>query len=73
MEQVPQIYLDELAKAHGNISAIMRVLNAVEQGYYIPMEALLDSVRSLSTDLSQMNPNAYIFGYNNGGFYAVCV
>jgi len=62
MEQVPQIYLDELAKAHGNMSATMHVFNAVEQGQYIPMETLLDSVRSMSTDLSKQAPNAYIFG-----------
>jgi hypothetical protein len=39
----------------------MRVLNAVEDGQYIPLDNLLDSIRSLSTDISKHQPNAYIF------------
>lgn len=48
MEAVPQIYIDKLRQAHGNISATLDVLKNVESEQYIPLEDLMESLESMS-------------------------
>tara|TARA_B100001989_G_scaffold248117_1_gene221293 strand:- start:2257 stop:3222 length:966 start_codon:yes stop_codon:yes gene_type:complete len=65
MEPVPQIYIDQLHEAKGNIKATLHVLNNVEREQYIPLDDLLDTVRNMSAAMPQKirdRVNGFLFG-----------